>query len=118
MKRIRYALFILIILLFVTMFFPFGEKIVVFKSVLPIENLEIEEMVISSKRDNIPIDRDFVIHQDKLYLRFQVTQSFGLIFTQTQNTNWNSERIEKLAQTYPELNKYWYTPSRKVDWIE
>jgi len=82
---------LLVIVVLIVMFAPFGPTVYIYRSVLNPSMLNPGEHVISSNRMDIDVTKKYVVYKDKLYLQFQMTRSTLVIITYVTNTQWNKK---------------------------
>lgn len=108
------------LLLLALPFIPFGRKIASFREVHD-RNLSPGDRIHSSKASGISADADFVIHNGRLFLKFQETQAALVLVTGVNIIEWTPEKLQKLRAAHPEVERYLPDPSKPdggIPWFD
>jgi len=99
------------LLLLALPFIPFGRKLSSFREVND-RNMSSGDTIHSSKSAEISADVDHAIHNGRLFLKFQETQSALVLVTGVNIIEWTPEKLQKLRAAHPEVDRYLPDPSK------
>jgi hypothetical protein len=111
-------IFVIALIITCFMYVPISDKTSLYRSVS--DDFLLTQQMISSREVKSPRKADFIIYNNKLYLKIQDTQSGILLVTHVSRIDWDSYKIKKLRKQNPELEKYWPNPNQLnggVKWI-
>jgi hypothetical protein len=108
------------LLLLVLPFIPFRHIGSSFREVND-RNLSSGDIIHSSQKKGINPDADYVIHDGRLFLKYQETRSAVLLVTGGRFIQWTPEKLQELRAGHPEVEHYLPDPSKAdggIPWFE
>jgi len=103
------------LLLLASLFIPFGSRQSSFRDVRNSAGL-----IFPSNTEGITTDADFLIQDERLYLKFQESRP-TLLFVRGKTIKWSPSKLQKLREAHPEVERYLPDPTKPdggIPWFD
>jgi hypothetical protein len=116
-------LFLPLLLIFLILFFvPFISPSSLYCPVSdPVDHWMGSNLCITNKELGLKSIPEFIIYNNKLYLKVQTTRYALILITYTSFKDWDENKIIELRKKNPELERYWPDVQKSnagIQWIK
>lgn len=115
MKKVVIALGIMVVTYIVLFTIPVGPRTIIYESVAEQGPMDHDVVVVEDNPRG-----DYLVRDNKLYLRTQETRGALVLVTFVSQTRWTAQKIQELRRAHPELEPYWpepQAPDGGVQWV-